>query len=439
MIALLRQRNFGLLWFGGLISFIGDWITLVSLPIYIYNLTGSVAATGGTWIAAVLPSVVLQSLAGVYVDRWDRRQTMVVANLLTVPLVLGFLLVQTPQDVWLVYLLIAAKSAVGNFMGPAENALLPKLVDETHLPTANALNTLNNNLARLIGPAIGGLVMASAGFGYAVVLDAITFVVAGLMIALIRAPRHVTRATQATDAEGTEVTVPPNVLREWLEGIRLVKNDRLIALLFIFIGVSLISEGFFQVMITPFVMDTLGGDARELGWLMTAQAVGGLLGGLVIGSLSTRVKPARMVAVGLLLLGLIDLAVFNIPNLPVGLVLFMLAGPPVIALHTGVMTLLQTRAEDRYRGRLFGVFGMTVSLTIVVGQVIATATGEVLGARILMSVGGTLMAATGVVAFVVLNRLAAGPEKTQEHEQPVLRPIGVTGVAEGVDGPEDPM
>ncbi|HEX8218143.1 MAG TPA: MFS transporter [Chloroflexia bacterium] len=438
MIALLRQRNFGLLWFGGLISFVGDWITLVALPIYIYNLTGSVAATGGTWIAAVLPSVVLQSLAGVYVDRWDRRQTMVVANLLTVPLVLGFLLVRTTEDLWLVYLLIAAKSVVGNFMGPAENALLPKLVDETHLPTANALNTLNNNLARLIGPAIGGLVMASAGFGYAVVLDAISFVVAGLMIALIRAPRHVTRATPAPGAEA-EAAIPPNVLREWLDGMRLVKNDRLIAMLFIFIGVSLISEGFFEVMITPFVMDTLGGDARELGWMMTAQAVGGLAGGLVIGSLSARVKPGRMVAVGLVLLGFVDLAVFNIPNLPVDLVLFMLAGPPVIALHTGVMTLLQTRSEDRYRGRLFGVFGMTASLTIVIGQVIASVTGGVLGPRILMSAGGTLMCVTGVVAFVVLNRMAAGPEKAHAHEQPVLSPVGVAGVAEAADGSRDHM
>src|SRR4051812_20308683 len=105
MIALLRQRNFGLLWFGGLISFIGDWVTLVAMPIYAYTLTGSVAATGGTWIAAVLPSVVVQSFAGVYVDRWDRKRTMVLANLLTVPLVLGFLLVQHPQDIWIVYFL----------------------------------------------------------------------------------------------------------------------------------------------------------------------------------------------------------------------------------------------------------------------------------------------------------------------------------------------
>ena len=433
MIALLRQRNFGLLWFGGLISFIGDWITLVSLPIYIYGLTGSVAATGGTWIAAVLPSVVLQSFAGVYVDRWDRRQTMIAANLLTVPLVLGFLLVRAPQDVWLVYLLVAAKSVVGNFMGPAENALLPKLVDERELPTANALNTLNNNLGRLIGPAIGGLVMASAGFAYAVVLDAITFIIAGLLIALVRAPREITRAMQPTHT-AAGAAASPHVLREWLDGMRLVKNDRLIVLLFTFIGVSLISEGFFEVMITPFVTDTLGGGARELGWMMTAQAVGGLMGGVLIGRLSAKVKPASLVAGGLLLLGLIDMAIFNIPNLPVDLTLFMLAGPPVIALNTGVMTLLQTRVEDRYRGRLFGVFGTTVSLMIVVGQVIASAIGGVLGPRLLMTAGGALMAATGIVAFVVLNGMTTEPEEIDVQPVPGASATGAGGKAEVAGG-----
>jgi predicted MFS family arabinose efflux permease len=396
------------------------------MPIYAYNLTGSVAATGGTWIAAVLPSVIVQSFAGVYVDRWDRKRTMVLANLLTVPLVLGFLLVQQPQDIWIIYFLIAAKSVISNFMGPAENALLPKLVREEQLPTANALNTLNNNLARLIGPALGGVVMASGGFGVAIILDAISFVLAGLLIAAIRAPKEVTRAQRPA---GEEVAPNPHVLREWLEGLVMVKHDRLIMLLFVFMGVSLIAEGFFEVMITPFVTDTLGGGARELGWLLTAQAVGGLVGGLVIGRLSNRIKPASLVSLGLIALGLIEVATFNIPNLPANLVFFMLAGPPVIALNTGIMTLMQTRVEDRFRGRLFGVFGTIVSLTIVVGQVIASAVGGALGPQILMTIGGGIMAATGVVAFIILGRMTNEPA-----EQVVPSAAVVVPKAEVVDG-----
>src|SRR5262245_42894354 len=112
MLYLLRQRNFGLLWFGGLISFIGDWVTLVALPIYIYNLTGSVLATGGMWMAMMLPSVLLGSVAGVYVDRWDRRVTMVATNLISAPLMLALLFVQSPDQVWIMYAVTLIKSTV---------------------------------------------------------------------------------------------------------------------------------------------------------------------------------------------------------------------------------------------------------------------------------------------------------------------------------------
>src|SRR5439155_12248541 len=295
-----------------LISFVGDWITGVALPIYIYNLTGSYLATGAVWMSNILPSVVLGSVAGVYVDRWDRRVTMVAANLLTVPLMLALLAVRSPDQVWIVYVVGLLKSTIGNFMGPAENALLPKLVADEHLPVANALNTLNNNLARLIGPAIGGAVLAYLGFTYAVLMDATSFLVAGVMIALIRAPRSVTRSAPG---EGESAATAPNVWREWLEGLRLVRANRLISLLFLFMGVAMVSEGFFEVLIIPYVKDVLRGGAQELGWMMTAQAVGGLLGGAFVGRVSRKVKPANLIGPGLFLLGLIDLAIFNIPVL----------------------------------------------------------------------------------------------------------------------------
>src|SRR5436190_2860863 len=212
MLNLLRQRNFGLLWFGGLISYTGTWITIVALPIYIYTLTGSYLATGAMWMSFMLPSVVFGSVAGVYVDRWDRRLTMVVSNLLTVPLMLVLLVVKSPDQVWIVYVATLLKSTVGTFMSPAEDALLPKLVGEEHLTTANALNTLNNNLARLVGPAIGGAVFAAFGFAACVTLDAASFAIAAILIALLRAPRSVLRAEVV---EPVEEGSKPHVWREW--------------------------------------------------------------------------------------------------------------------------------------------------------------------------------------------------------------------------------
>jgi MFS family permease len=103
LLATLRQRNFVLLWFGGLVSMAGDWMLLVALPTYIYQLTGSALATGAMFTAGLLPNVLFGSAAGVFVDRWDRRRTMVVANLLLTISVLPLLIVPQTGWLWVVY------------------------------------------------------------------------------------------------------------------------------------------------------------------------------------------------------------------------------------------------------------------------------------------------------------------------------------------------
>jgi len=418
MFNLLRQRNFSLLWFGGLISFTGDWITLVALPVYVYSLTNSVAATGIVWMVNMIPSVVLGSIAGVYVDRWDRRVTMIAANVVTVPLMLALLLVHSPDQVWIIYVAGLLKSTVGNFMAPAENALLPKLVGEEHLQEANALNTLNNNIARLIGPALGGAVLFYLGFQVAVLLDTTSFLVAAIMIALVNAPKSVTRVIH-DDSSAEQVAA--NVWRELADGLMVVRNSRLISSLFIFMGVAMLAEGLFEVLLAPYVHDVLQGGANEYGWLLTAEAVGGLVGGVLMGPLSKRVKAANLIGPGLVGMGIIIIAVFNLPFLVVDLFLFVLVGPPVIALQTGIQTLLQTTVEDRFMGRVFGAFGTAISLSILVGQGVASVAGSTVGIVPLLTFGGLITTAVGLFATVMMARF------DREH----LAAKAESGVAEG--------
>ena len=130
MIAVLRRRNFALLWFGGLISMAGDWVLRIGLPLYIYQLTGSTLATGIMFMAGMLPSLLLGSVAGVFVDRWDRKRTMVIANLLLAVSLLPLLLVRSVEWVWIAYIAAFAQSCIAQFFDPAESAMLPLLVGE---------------------------------------------------------------------------------------------------------------------------------------------------------------------------------------------------------------------------------------------------------------------------------------------------------------------
>ncbi len=194
MLTVLRQRNFALVWVAGLISLTGDWLLSVALPLVVYELTGSTLATAATVATRVLPRLLLGSVAGVFVDRWDRRRTMIAANLLLGLCLLPLLLVRSADWLWLLYLVSFVQAILAQFLAPAENALLPLLVAEADLVPANALNGLNNNLARLVGPPLGGLVVAAWGLGGAALLDAASFLVAAGLVALVRAPGGAPRA-----------------------------------------------------------------------------------------------------------------------------------------------------------------------------------------------------------------------------------------------------
>src|SRR5690348_16964991 len=226
MLATLRQRNFGLLWAAGLISLAGDWMLRIALPIYVYQLTGSALATSSMLIAGMLPDLLFGSIAGVFVDRWDRKRTMVICNLLLAIGLLPLLAVRTADHVWLLYLVAFCESLVAQFFGPAENALLPQLVGEEHLVSANSLNALNNNLARLIGPALGGIVVGLAGVAGVALIDAATFLLAAALIALISGtykPLKSPAAEEPSSVGQAWAAVP----REWLAGLRLIRQERI--------------------------------------------------------------------------------------------------------------------------------------------------------------------------------------------------------------------
>lgn len=403
MLALLRQRNFSLLWFGGLISFIGDWVLFATLPLYIYNLTGSVLATGTLFITSLLPHVLLGSVAGVYVDRWDRKRILVVTNGLRALCLLPLVLVNSADMVWLVYVVSLFTNTARQFSTPAENALLPRLVGEENLVPANALNSLNNNLARLAGPALGGVLFATLGFSASVLVDIATFLVAGVLTALIAAPASVTKAAV------TEGAASPNAWREWVDGLRVVRHNRTVGALFTVLCINSLGEGILGVLFAPFVKDVVGGGANEFGWLLSAQAVGGLLGSLVVGGVWKKVPAWQLVALNFVALGVVDLLIFNIPILWVGLTLFAVAGLPVAGLHVGAQTLFQTSVADRYRGRVMGAFATTSALAMLAGQAIATFFGDALPIVPLLSAEALLNVAAGLAALWLLRPSASKP------------------------------
>jgi len=237
---------------------------------------------------------------------------------------------------------------------------------------ANALNSLNNNLARLVGAALGGILFGLFGLAGVVLIDVASFLIAAGLVGQIsggaaRAPRPANSSPSAASWLG--------LWREWLDGLRLIGRDRTLATLFAMVAITSVGEGIMSALFVVFVGAVLHAGALELGWLMSAQGAGGLLGGVVVGALGRRFAPARLLGVSAILFGAIDLAIFNyplyIPGVGLGIALFVLVGVPAVGFTTAENTLFQASVADAYRGRVFGAIGATQGLLMLAGAALA--------------------------------------------------------------------
>jgi predicted MFS family arabinose efflux permease len=330
----------------------------------------------------------------------------VICNLLLAIGLLPLLAVRSADQIWLLYLVAFVESTIAQFFGPAENALLPQLVGDEHLVAANSLNSLNNNLARLIGPALGGIVAGLTGVVGVALIDAATFLLAAALVALIGGAYRPAKSTDA-DAPATIGQAWAAVPREWLAGLQLIVRERVVVILFALIAITSLGEGVFGVLFVVFVNRILGGGAQEVGWLMSAQAVGGLIGGVLVGWIGNKASSSALIGLGALAFGLIDLAIFNysafLPGFALALVLFVAVGIPGVAMRTGMNVLLQGAVTDEYRGRIFGTYGMTGALLALLGATLAGTLGDRLGPVTLLNIQGGVYVIAGLLVPILLR------------------------------------
>ncbi len=413
VLSLLGLRSFVLVWLGGLVSLAGDWVLIVGLPLVVYEMTHSTLATSTMFMAGTLPRLPLGSVAGVFVDRWDRRRTLVVTNMLMGLGLLPLLAVRSAEDLWLVYAVQLGEACIAEFQRPALGALLPRLVDQDKLVAANALSSLGSESTRLVGPALGALVVAVFGLAGVVVVDAASFVLAGALVALVTGiPRsaHSVASSAATLAQRCL-----GVWRDWREGLRVVRSDRVLRVLLAFCAVTGLGEGVIMTLFVPFATTVVRGGQGAYGALLSAQAVGGLVGGLLLGRFGRGFAPRVLLGTTAVVFGLLDLLLFYAPlfvtGIGVPLALIMLVGIPAAGMGVSRSTLLQTAATDQYRGRVLGAVSATVAVAGLAGMALAGLLGDRLGIVPLLTVQGVGYVAAGLMVLLVLPT-SAGARQT---------------------------
>jgi len=402
MLTVLRQRNFALLWFGQLISTLGDWVLFVGLPVYIYEQTGSALATGAVFLTQSVTSVLLGSIAGVFVDRLDRKRTMIIADLLRALFLLPLLVVRSPEWLWLVYPVAFIEAVIAQFFDPAKDAIIPHLVGEKDLMAANSLNALSGASTILVGPLIGGALMELLGLRSVVLLDAFSFLLSAAAISFI-VLRHERYAEETGIDFSSAVSTWADVWKKWLEGLRLVRTENWLAVLFVIVGLSASGQGVVTVLYVVFVKQVLRGGAMEYGWLVAVQGIGGIAAGFIIGKIGSRLHPLSWIMFSRLAVGLIFLAMFSFPWLPLTLALSAVLAIPATAYNVSMQTLIQTGVPDGYRGRILGARATTYALLALLGMGLASILGDVISVTTVLQIGGGLFFMAGVFAVTKLR------------------------------------
>jgi predicted MFS family arabinose efflux permease len=344
-------------------------------------------------------------LAGVLVDRWDRRRTLVAVSLAQAAFLLPLLAVDGREQLWIVYLVTAVEAVLGQLNDPARNALVPALVGRDDLVGANALIGLNGNLARLAGGPLGGVLVEVAGLPGLVVGDAASFLVGAALLALVRP-----RPTPGLGAAPAPAPVR-GVAGEWVDGLRVVLGDRRLRWGLVVNGLASVAQGIFVVLFVLFVTRVLAGDGADIGLLRGVQAIGGLVGGVLVVGLARRLEPGRLLGASLLGFAAVDLAIWNGPLLTTAawlyLALFVAAGIPGVGVLSGLTALVQARTADAYLGRVFGTYLGTGNGLQAVGMLLAGLLGDRLGVVAVLNGQAALYLLAGVIAWLTLGRRPA--------------------------------
>ncbi|GMA14204.1 MFS transporter (plasmid) [Deinococcus metallilatus] len=406
MFTALTLPNFRRLWLGEVISLIGDRALLLALPYFLYQETGSTLATALLALAYYLPGLLFSSFAGVLADRWDRQHLLVYTHLIQGLVMMLLLLAPRPGLVWVAYVVTFVELTVSTLSTPVAGALLPSLVPPEDLMKANAALSLGTTGARLVGPLIGGVLIASLGIPGVVLFDAASFVVAALSFLRLQgsAPAAPDLPIQAASLLHTW----RDLGREWREGLSVIRRSPVILTLMAVLSVTSLGGTLVDPFYTPFLISVLHADARTIGLLSTLGGLGALLGSAASAWLSGRVPPRALIAFGTLLVGSLMLRMYSGSSLPLMFALVPLLGVPMVISNVALATMLQTVTPDAYRGRVYGALGTTNALV----GVLATATAGLIGPQVgtvrMLVIAACITLLGGLVALVFL------PARTEE-------------------------
>jgi len=454
--AVFRNRPFLLLWLSQLATQVGGNMVLYGLTILIRDLTGSNSAVALLILTFLAPAVIFSALAGVYVDRFDRRMVLVVTNLLRAGLFIALALLDT--NIALVFVLNMAVSISTTFFAPAELSMIPLVVPRGQLTAANGIFTLTLNAAFAIGfTVLGPLVVTIANPTILVAIVAALYLVAAAFCWTLP-PAPPGRMPHDGALHETEEAVG-SFVKQFREGIAYVRAHPPVRWALLYLGIAASIVGILGVLGPGFAEDVLGLRTKDFVVVVLPLGIGVVVGATGANALQSLVSRRRLIEAGLIVLG-VSLGLISIAGpiaqlvrdvddavpgpdiaayvsvLTVVVVIAFVAGVGYAATAIPAQTELQAEIPHAVRGRVFGILNMLVSVGSLLPIIVVGPISDVVGTM------PVVLAAAAVTLVVGLASLAGRRDAARGGEplEPVAVDLGTgaEAVTAGTTSPEEP-
>lgn len=393
---LLKIRDYRMLWFGQIVSDFGDSMTSLALLLLVNHLTGSTTALATMAIVLALPSLTFGLLSGVIIDRFDRKKIMIFSDLVRALFVIGFVLVDSVDKIWILYVIGFMQASIATFFTPARSALIPNIVPREGLMSANSISQTSRIVFGLLGTGAAGFLIGQFDQYWEIfAIDSVTFLVSLALIAQIRFA-HKPGADKA----------PINARRvfgELKEGIKLTFSNRVLTGTISAFAVTMLGLGAVNILLVPLLIDDLQVSESWFAAIEFSQTSAMILAGSLMAVLASRLKPTNILSFALIGLG-VAVALMSLPTTVWHIMaILFLAGLMITPVQAAGSTIIQTTVPDEMRGRTGSANNALITTAQLVSMAAAGMLADAFGARNVFVMGGVVVALAGVVALFIFR------------------------------------
>jgi MFS family permease len=396
MFRSLQHRNYRLFFTGQSISLIGTWMQRIALPWLVYHMTGSAFLLGLVGFAGQIPTFLLSPVAGVVIDRFSRYKVLLITQILSLvqAAILAILALTGVIQIWQIVLLSVIFGCINAFDTPSRHSFVIEMVEKKEtLGNAIALNSLMFNGARLIGPSIAGVMLATTGEGICFLINAISYIFVIVSLLMMHIPKKEFPRKET------------RILKELKEGFNYTFGFQPIKHIILLLAVVNLMGASYQVLMPVFAKEVLHGGSDIYGFLMGAAGLGALIGAAYLAARESILRLGRIIpfAATLFGAGLVALSFTNI--IPVTIGLMFIIGLGLMLNSASCNTILQTITDDNMRGRVMSFYTMAIMGTAPFGSLLAGSLARFISTQYAILIGGVSCIAAALVFYRKLPRL----------------------------------